>query len=209
MRRYLQPITLKEAQRFVRVHHRHHAPPRGWVFGVSLVEAGRVVGVAMVGRPVARHLDTGLAAEVIRLTVLEGHHNAASQLYGGCWRAAVELGYTDLYTYTLQSEPGVSLRAAGWVNEGVAGGGSWDRPNRARADKAPTEPKVRWRKSRPALGPRVRVEGANDDALDPAALAALHLVKLRHLYTANTGRKPGNKTRQTLIRELAQREENA
>ena len=78
----LTPLTLKEARVFVDRHHRHHRSPQGGLFAVGVALAGRVVGVAIVGRPVARHLATGYTAEVTRLCVLEGTPNAASKLYG-------------------------------------------------------------------------------------------------------------------------------
>ncbi|MDX3714967.1 hypothetical protein PV733_39795 [Streptomyces europaeiscabiei] len=43
--------------------------------------------MAIVGRPVARHLDDGTTVEVTR-TASDGAHNANSLLYGASWRAA-------------------------------------------------------------------------------------------------------------------------
>lgn len=67
----------------------------------------------MVGRPVSRHFDDGLTLEVNR-TATDGTANANSMLYGAAWRAAKALGYQRLVTYTQATEPGSSLRAAGW-----------------------------------------------------------------------------------------------
>ena len=53
----LQPITFAEAATFVALHHRHHPPPISWKFGAAANDGHRVVGVIMVGRPVARLLD--------------------------------------------------------------------------------------------------------------------------------------------------------
>ncbi len=111
--------------------------------------AGAVVGVAVVGRPVARALQDGATAEVIRLAT-DGMRNACSMLYGACWRAARALGYRRLITYTLATEPGVSLRAAGWTLIGEAGGGIWSRPSRPRDDAHPTQGKLRWEAPQPA-----------------------------------------------------------
>jgi hypothetical protein len=140
----LQPIEWREACDFIREHHRHHKPPRGWKFGVAVNDGEKVVGIAIVGRPVSRHFQNGWTLEVTRLCVIEGHPNAASKLWGACWRAARALGYRRLVSYTLPQEGGVSLRAAGWREIGLAGGGSWSRPSRPRVDKAPTEQKVLW-----------------------------------------------------------------
>ena len=143
----LTPLTLKEARRFVDQHHRHHKAPQGGLFAVGVARGANVVGVAIVGRPVARHLDGGYTAEVIRLCVLEGHPNAASMLYAACWRAARAMGYRRLITYTLAQEPGTSLAAAGWRCQGEAGGGSWHRPSRPRVDTGPTGAKRLWERA--------------------------------------------------------------
>lgn len=139
----LQPVTFREACDFVRQHHRHHAPPRGWLFGCAVNDGEKIVGVVMVGRPVARRLQDGYTAEVTRLCT-DGTMNVASMLYGAAWRAARALGYRRLITYTLASEKGGSLVAAGWKEIGKAGGGSWNVPSRPRVDKAPTEQKTLW-----------------------------------------------------------------
>jgi len=91
------------------------------MFAISVADDDAVVGVAIVGRPVSRILDDGLTAEVTRLCALEGSKNACSMLYAACWRAARAMGYCRLVTYTLQSEQGASLRAAGYRLIGKAG----------------------------------------------------------------------------------------
>jgi len=139
----LTPITLREARAFVGQHHRHHRPPQGGLFAVAVELGGAVVGVAIVGNPVARMADDGYTAEVTRLCTI-GAANACSKLYAAAWRAARALGYLKLITYTLPEEGGVSLRAAGWKCLGEAGGGSWDRKSRPRVDTAPTQVKLRW-----------------------------------------------------------------
>ena len=111
---HIVPITFRQAEAFVLEHHRHHGPARGcrFVLGVA-TEEGALVGVAMVGRPVARAYDDGLTLEVNR-TCTDGTKNANSCLYGAAWRVARELGYTRLITYTQAEETGGSLRGAGW-----------------------------------------------------------------------------------------------
>lgn len=137
------PCHLDEANAFVAQHHRHHKPVPGAKFALAVADGDEVVGVAIVGRPVARMLDDGWTLEVIR-TCTTGAKNANSMLYGACWRAAKALGYTRLGTYTLPEESGASLRAAGWRLVGEAGGGSWSRQSRPRVDKAPLQRKLRW-----------------------------------------------------------------
>lgn len=140
----LVPITLREACAFIARHHRHHRPPRGCRFVIGAGSGAEVVGVAVVGRPVARQLADQWTAEVTRLCVLESARNACSMLYSACWRAARALGYRRLVTYTLPEEGGASLRGAGWRCIGEAGGGSWSRRARPRVDEHPTQTKIRW-----------------------------------------------------------------
>jgi hypothetical protein len=130
----LCPVSFADACEFVRRFHRHHKPPIGHKFSVGVAAAGELVGVAMVGRPVARSYDDGSTLEVNR-TCSDGHPNANSMLYGAAWRAAKALGYSRLITYTLASESGSSLRASGWrvVAERQARSG-WSVPSRPRRD---------------------------------------------------------------------------
>lgn len=139
----LTPISLAEANQFVAMNHRHHQPARGCIFCVAASEGGGVVGVAIVGRPIARMLDDGWSAEVLRCCTI-GKRNACSMLYGAAWRAARALGYRRLLTYTLPEEGGASLRGAGFRLIGQAGGGSWSRKERPRVDLHPLQTKLRW-----------------------------------------------------------------
>lgn len=139
----LQPITLAEANAFIKEHHRHHPPVVGWKFGIGANDGDNVVGVVIVGRPVARHFDDGLTLEVTRCCT-DGTRNAASLLYGAAWRASKALGYQKLITYTLASEPGTSLKAAGWTVLHEVKGRSWSCPSRPRVDKHPLQHKLCW-----------------------------------------------------------------
>ena len=107
------PVSFREAAAFVSRHHRHHRPPVGCKFCVGVAAGNELVGVAMVGRPVARHYDDGRTLEVNR-TCTDGTPNANSCLYGAAWRAAKALGYQRLITYTQAGETGASLTGAGW-----------------------------------------------------------------------------------------------
>lgn len=129
----IRPITLRDANAFVKNHHRHHKPSRGCVFCVSCVSSDQIVGVAIVGRPVARMLQDGMTCEVSRLCT-DGTRNACSMLYGAARRAAKALGYRLIVTYTLDTEHGGSLVASGWSRYGAAGGGAWSRNGRERID---------------------------------------------------------------------------
>jgi len=131
---YLQPITLREARAFVDQYHRHHKAPQGGKFAIGLNDGEKLIGVVIVGRPVARALDDGWTAEVTRLCVLDRHKNACSKLYAAAWRAVRAMGYRRIGTYILRTELGTSLKAAGWKCLGEAGGQSWNRKGRPRAD---------------------------------------------------------------------------
>jgi hypothetical protein len=138
------PLTLAEANAFVSQHHRHHGPVVGHKFSMGVMDGpDRVAGVCIVGRPVARGLDDGWTLEVTRCCT-DGTPNAASALYGAARRAAFALGYRRLVTYTLASEPGTSLRAAGWRVVGEVTGRSWSCPSRPRLDLTPWQDKLRW-----------------------------------------------------------------
>lgn len=134
-------VRLDEANVFVARHHRHHKPVVGHLFSLGATLNGELVGVAIVGRPVARMRDDGVTAEVTRLCT-DGTRNACSFLYGAAARAAFALGFTRIGTYILASENGTTMRAAGWRMIGQTAGGSWSRPSRGREDKHPTEPKL-------------------------------------------------------------------
>lgn len=130
------PVTFAEACEFVASWHRHHEPPRGHKFSIGVADGDILVGVAMVGRPVARQFDDGCTLEVNR-TATDGTPNANSMLYGAAWRATKALGFTRLITYTQAGESGASLRAAGWtvIAERRPRPG-WSVPSRPRIDRA-------------------------------------------------------------------------
>ena len=129
------PVSFKNAAGFVAEHHRHHRPPVGHKFSIGVADGETLVGVAMVGRPVARFYDDGLTLEVNR-TATDGTPNANSMLYGAAWRAAKALGYRRLITYTQDGETGVSLSAANWrvVAQRPPTKG-WSVPSRPRTDR--------------------------------------------------------------------------
>jgi hypothetical protein len=129
------PVSFADACQFVAGWHRHHQPPIGHKFSIGIADDTVLVGVAIIGRPVARHYDNGQTLEVIR-TATDGTPNANSALYGAAWRATKALGYRRLITYTQTGETGASLRAAGWqvIAERPARP-NWDTPSRPRDDK--------------------------------------------------------------------------
>lgn len=139
-------IGLDEANAFVAQHHRHHKPVVGHLFSIGAADGDKIVGVVIVGRPVARMRDDGETAEVTRLCT-DGTRNACSFLYGASAKAAFALGYRRIGTYILASEPGTSLMGTGWKLIGERGGGSWSVPSRPRVDKHPTQKKMLFERS--------------------------------------------------------------
>lgn len=138
---YITPITQKEANAFVKQHHRHHKPVTGSIFQIAAAIEQNIVGVAIIGRPVSRQLDNGYTLEVNRLCT-DGTYNACSILYSTSWRIAKNLGYTKLITYILITEKGTSLYASNWKLIGEAGGRSWNTNTRPRIDTHPTQKKL-------------------------------------------------------------------
>jgi len=136
----IKHLELKTANDFVSSYHRHNKAVRGHRFSIGCYLGDKLVGVAIVGRPVARMIDQYNTVEILRLCT-DGTYNACSKLYSACVRCAKELGYSRIITYILESELGTSLKASGFTYCYTNTGGSWDRPSRNREDQAPTIPK--------------------------------------------------------------------
>lgn len=137
-------VTLREAKAFVAEHHRHCPPPVSWRFGAAVMNGSQRIAVICVGRPVARAFDHTRIVEVnrlcVRVDVPPGFvWNACSLLYGWAAREAKRRGFSRVITYTLEHEPGTTLKAAGWSQDGKT---------RARAKGwrtgVPIAPKTRW-----------------------------------------------------------------
>ena len=141
-------IELGEANAFVTAHHRHHEPVVGHLFSLGAVLGDKIVGVAIVGRPVSRFRDNGMTAEVTRLCT-DGTRNACSFLYGASARAAFALGFTKVGTYILATENGASLKASGWRLIGETPGRSWSVTSRPRVDKHPLQKKLLFETNAP------------------------------------------------------------
>ena len=114
-------LTLADANAFVTEHHRHNKKAQGHKFSIGCVVDDELVGVAIVGRPVARKLDDGFTGEITRLCVNENApKNVCSFLYRCAWRAWSAMGGKRLVTYTLNSESGASLRGANFKLVGIS-----------------------------------------------------------------------------------------
>lgn len=141
----LIPISLRAANAFVNAHHRHHGGVTGHKFSIGCEQDGRLVGVVIAGRPVSRYLDDGVTLEVTRLCTT-GERNVCSMLYSAAARAAKAMGYRKIITYTLESEDGASVRAAGWNCTGPAGGTCWTGKRRPAVQQYPAVMKQRFEK---------------------------------------------------------------
>lgn len=140
----LRPWTVKQALPFVREVHRRLPKIQGAMWAVSVRDLGGVVGVALVGHPARKLMHDDDTLCVLRVAVIEGHPNACSMLYGSCSRAAKAMGADNLVTYTHEDEHGASLKAAGWVSDGMTEGGEHSRPSRKRGPAVDSKPKRRW-----------------------------------------------------------------
>lgn len=132
-------MSLREANDFVEQFHRHNKRTSrdGGKFAIGASTGDELLGVAIVGRPVARLLNDSFTAEVLRVCVKPGlppRNNVCSFLYGRCWRVWQAMGGQRMVTYTLPSEGGPSLRGAGWnlIGESKGHASGWARPNRVR-----------------------------------------------------------------------------
>jgi hypothetical protein len=140
------PMSRDEANAFVGIVHRHAGQVVAHRFAIGALVDGRLVGTAVVGNTKARGLHDRYAAEVVRLAT-DGTFNACSFLYGRCRRSWIAMGGDPrkLVTYTLVTEPGTSLEAAGYVRVARVKGKEHDTPSRRRRIKGGTQLVDKWR----------------------------------------------------------------
>jgi hypothetical protein len=140
----VRAVELWEANEFVALHHRHHFKAQGHRFSLGAFIGDKMVGVAIIGRPVARMTDHREVVEVTRLCT-DGTPNACSKLYAAAARAAHALGYRRIQTFILDSESGTSLKASGWRLDGESSGGQWVHTDgKPRRTDQPIQPKRRY-----------------------------------------------------------------
>ena len=112
------PCSLRKANDFVEIYHRHNLRTSrdGGKFAVAVASESEICGVAIVGNPLSATFMDGFTAEVLRACVLtDAPKNCNSLLYGACRRIWFEMGGIKIVTYTLTEESGSSLRGAGWT----------------------------------------------------------------------------------------------
>ena len=144
------PITLREANAFVEKLHRHSKTVRGCRFCLGALKDDKLVGVVIIGRPIARKLDDRFTAEVLR-TCTDGTKNVNSFLYGVAWRIWQQMGGKKIITYTLSKESGISLKASGYkpvaTTSPFSKGTGWTtRKGREWQEGVHNYSKVRWQK---------------------------------------------------------------
>lgn len=139
----IKPIHLKQANEYVKKYHRHNIPTVGGKFAISCYNGLEICGVAICGRPISRKLDDGKTLEIYRCCT-NGQKNACSKLYSAAVKIAKYMGYSNVITYTLESEPGVSLKAAGFICQGKAGGNEWTGNRKRDYYISPKQSKKRW-----------------------------------------------------------------
>lgn len=148
------PISLREANHFIENFHRHNGRTAHGAgkFAIGASKGDGLVGVAIVGRPIARLLSDGWTAEVLRTCVNgDAPKGTNSFLYAAAWRTWREMGGKKLITYTLLTESGASLRGVGWkVVAECKGSAGWNREKLGRMrewDPIYGQMKFRWEKS--------------------------------------------------------------
>ena len=163
----VRPISFRDAARFVAQHHIHCGPPLMHRFSFG-VWNGRwsLMGVAMVGNPVARALMGRNLVEVLRVCVRRDtepmlRDGCCSKLYAAAARASERAGFSKVISYTRADEDGASIRAAGWVRESEVPARGWHSASRRRSNgNNAFVAKVRWSRTlrpkpkAPAMPPR-------------------------------------------------------
>lgn len=142
-------LPLREAHAFIARHHRHHKPAQGGIVALGIYcPDNSLIGCGIIGRSVNR-LQGPACCEITRSCLLDGHDHAASALLGRLRRVAQALGFERMVTYTLESEPGTSLRAAGWIqDELMFNPREWHTPARPRLPATyQQERRIRWWRS--------------------------------------------------------------
>ena len=143
------PLTLKDANKFVNQYHRHNKDCRGHRFSIGAIYKDELVGVAIIGRPIARKIDQKVIAEVLRNCVKpDAPKGTCSFLYAKAIQAWQVLGGKKIITYTLETEKGSSLKAVSFKDVSktpVFKYGWTNRKNRILPETQKVR-KVRWEK---------------------------------------------------------------
>lgn len=135
----LRPLSVSGARRLMPTLHRRRPRIVGALFATSVYAGAELVGIACASEPKAPRSRGRAIVEISRVAT-NGARNGCSKLYGALCRAAASLGYVRAVTFTDPDESGVSLRAAGFRDDGLTREQHWDRPSsRARGKKRSAE----------------------------------------------------------------------
>lgn len=146
----VRPVTVTAAKAWVRQVHRHLPEIQGGLFASSVWNEDGPAAMGIAINPPRVWLGTGriVIGRVAAMPDLEpvGDHAApaCTMIYASLCRAAKALGWREAWTYTLPSESGASLRAAGFIYMGETRGEEWDRPSRRRKAAVSPAKKGRW-----------------------------------------------------------------
>ena len=160
----LTPVSFPVARAFIARYHRHCGPPHAWRFGAGVMNGSALMGVVTVGNPVAPAFNGRGIVEVNRLCIRGDLNpmlrwNCCSKLYAHAATEAERRGFGRIITYIRADEEGTSLRAAGWVCDGPAGGRGWHSARRARSSRNAWIAKERWSRTlrpKPTVGARLQ-----------------------------------------------------
>lgn len=113
-----KPITIRQANEFIREHHRHHRPTSNnsgrWALA-AVDRNGSIHGVAIAGNPVSATYMDGKTLELTRVCArASSQKGTCSFLISRCSKIWRLMGGNKVITYTLDSESGASLKGAGW-----------------------------------------------------------------------------------------------
>ena len=128
------PLELKDANSFILKHHRHIDGIQGHRFSIGCTYREKLVGIAVVGRPISMHYDQSKIIEITRLCT-DGTKNACSFLYSACAKASKYLGYKRIQSYILESELGSSLKASNFIYSHTSEIPRWNKYKRNKDDK--------------------------------------------------------------------------
>jgi hypothetical protein len=156
----LKPVPADTVRRFIARHHAHCGAPVIWRFHQGVFNGATLIGVAVVGNPVAPAFMGRGIVEVTRLCIRRDmaaalRWSAASMLYGWCAREAQKRGWKKIITYTRADESGKSVEAAGWGRESPVRGRGWHSARRPRSNRNSFIDKVRWSRTFPASAPTI------------------------------------------------------
>lgn len=113
--------------------------------GTSPIAQHRLKKHCLRGHPlIPRKSEKGRYCPICRVINAHERKRRKREAWVATLKELTEPRWKKLITYTLPSEGGASLRAAGWKCIGEAGGGSWNRTARPRVEGENQQIKLRW-----------------------------------------------------------------